>query len=110
LNHVSHGRLTLEHLVDLVATSPARLFGIIGKGRIAMGYDADFTLIDLEQQREITDDWIESKCGWTPFNGESTTGWPVGTIIAGRSVMRDGELLGVADGRPMKFFESENAD
>jgi dihydroorotase len=110
LNHVAKGRLSLEHLVDLVAGSPARLFGIIGKGRIATGFDADFTLVDLERRREITDDWIESKCGWTPFNGETTTGWPVGTIIAGRNVMRDGELLGVADGQPMKFFESENTD
>jgi dihydroorotase len=109
LNHVAEGRLTLEHLVDLVAASPARLFGIIGKGRIAVGYDADFTLVDLQRSQEISDSWVESKCGWTPFNGMNTTGWPVGTIIAGRSVMRDGELQGVADGRPFRFFEADNA-
>ena len=106
---MAEGRLTLEHLVDLVAASPARLFGIIGKGRIAVGYDADFTLVDLQRSQEISDSWVESKCGWTPFNGMNTTGWPVGTIIAGRSVMRDGELQGVADGRPFRFFEADNA-
>ena len=108
LNHVAQGRLTLEHLVDLVASSPARLFGIVGKGRVAVGYDADFTLVDLQHKREITDDWIESKCGWTPFNSETITGWPMATILVGNTVMRDGELLGTANGQPMRFFEAEN--
>jgi len=108
LNHVSAGRLTLEHLVDLVAASPARLFGIIGKGRIATGYDADFTLVDLQHKREITNDWIESKCGWSPFSGDVITGWPMATVIAGRSIMRDGELQGPAQGQPMRFFETKN--
>ncbi len=105
LNHVAAGRLTLERLVDLMCSGPQRLFGIIGKGRIAVGYDADFTLVDLGQSHDITDDWIESKCGWTPFNGETVTGWPCATLIAGRAVMREDELLGEASGQPMRFFE-----
>jgi len=105
LNHVAAGRLTLERLVDLMCSGPQRLFGIIGKGRIAVGYDADFTLVDLGQSRDITDDWIESKCGWTPFAGDTVTGWPRATIIAGRFVMREDELLGEASGKPMRFFE-----
>ena len=107
LNHVAEGRLTLERLVDLVCTGPQRLFGIIGKGRVAVGYDADFTLVDLGQAREITDDWIESKCGWTPFAGTTAKGWPRATIIAGRAVMREDELIGMATGQPMRFFECD---
>ena len=105
LNHMAEGRLTLERLVDLLCSGPQRLFGVIGKGRIAVGYDADFTLVDLDHSREITDDWVESKCGWTPFNGDTVTGWPRATIIAGRFVMREDELLGEASGKPMRFFE-----
>jgi len=107
LNHVAEGRLTLERLVDLVCTGPQRLFGIIGKGRIAVGYDADFTLVDLGLAREITDDWIESKCGWTAFAGTNAKGWPRATIIAGRAVMREDELIGTATGQPMRFFECD---
>ncbi len=107
LNHVAEGRLTLERLVDLVCTGPQRLFGIIGKGRIAVGYDADFTLVDLGLAREITDDWIESKCGWTAFAGTNAKGWPRATIIAGRPVMREDELIGMATGQPMRFFECD---
>jgi dihydroorotase len=107
LNHVAEGRLSLERLVDLLCAGPQRLFGIIGKGRIAVGYDADFTLVDLKEQREISDDWIASKCGWTPFAGTRVTGWPRATIINGRAVMRDGDLLGTASGQPMRFFEGE---
>jgi len=107
LHHVSEGRLTLEHLVDLVCSGPQRLFGIMGKGRIAVGYDADFTLVDLGLEREITDDWIESKCGWTPFAGATAKGWPRATIIAGKPVMREDELIGTASGQPMRFFECD---
>jgi dihydroorotase len=107
LHHVSEGRLTLERLVDLLCSGPQRLFGIRGKGRIAVGYDADFTLVDLKLEREITDDWIESKCGWTPFAGVSATGWPRATIIAGNAVMLEDELIGEASGQPMRFFECD---
>jgi len=109
LNHVAQGRLTLERFVDLMCSGPQRLFGIMGKGRIAVGYDADFTLVDLGLQRDITDDWIESKCGWTTFAGTSVTGWPRATIIAGNPVMMEDELIGTAAGQPMRFFECEYA-
>jgi len=105
LDHVNAGRLTLERLVDLMAAGPARIYGIIGKGRIAAGFDADFTIVDLKAERTITNQWIASRCGWTPFDGVQVTGWPVATIIGGRMVMRDGELLGAPGGRPVRFFE-----
>jgi len=73
LNHVHEGRLSLERFVDLTAHGPQRVYNIAGKGRLAVGYDADFTLIDLQGTRTITDDWIVRKCGWTPFIDMKTT-------------------------------------
>ncbi|MEZ5916679.1 MAG: amidohydrolase family protein [Parvularculaceae bacterium] len=106
LNHVAEGRLSLARLVDLVCHGPNRIFGIACKGRIAAGYDADFTLVDLSRKQTITHDWSASKCGWTPYDGLTVTGWPVGTILRGNVVMRDGELLGSALGEPMRFQEA----
>ncbi len=77
LDHVHAGRLTLARMVDLMCAGPARVYGAIGKGRLAAGYDADFTLVDLQRRRTIEDSWIASPCGWTPFAGMSVTGWPV---------------------------------
>ena len=92
LDHVNKGRLSLARFVDLTSAGPQRIFGIAGKGRIAVGYDADLTIVDLKLQKTITDDWIASKCGWTPFAGRNVKGWPVGTILRGNIAMWDGEL------------------
>ena len=77
-----------------ISPAPARrgVFGIAGKGRIAAGYDADMTVVDLKQRETITDKWIASRAGWTPYNGVTVTGWPVGTFVRGHKVMWDGEL------------------
>ena len=69
LDHVQAGRLSLERLVDLTSAGPARIFGIAGKGRIAAGYDADFSIVDLQARRIIRDEWIASVSGWTPYDG-----------------------------------------
>jgi dihydroorotase len=106
LDHVAKGRFTLERFVDLTSHGPARLFGIAGKGRIAQGYDADFTVVDLKRTETIENRWIASRCGWTPYDGMAVTGWPVGTIIRGRKVMWDGEILGPAKGQPIAFAET----
>jgi dihydroorotase len=106
LDHVNAGRLTLERFVDLTSAGAARIFGIAGKGRIALGYDADFTVVDLKAKKAIENSWIASKCGWTPFDGMETTGWPVATIIRGISVMRDGALVSAGQGRPVRFVET----
>jgi dihydroorotase len=103
LDHVNAGRLTLERFVDLTSHGPNRLFGIRGKGRIAVGYDADFTIVDLQRRETITNGWIESRCGWTPYDGVSVQGWPVGTVIRGKRVMWDGAIAGPAQGRPVRF-------
>ncbi len=106
LNHVSEGRLTLERFVDLTSAGPARLFGIAGKGRLALGYDADFTIVDLGARRRITNMWSASRCGWTPFDGMEVTGWPAMTVVRGRVVAREGELLGEPQGTLVRFMET----
>jgi dihydroorotase len=109
LTHVNAGRLSLERFVDLTSHGPQRIFGIACKGRIAAGYDADFTIVDLAAKRTIEDDWIASKCGWTPFAGKTVTGWPKGTMIRGRRVMWEDEILGKAGGEPVRFLEALSA-
>jgi len=106
LDHVAAGRLTLERLVDLTSAGPQRLFGIAGKGRIAVGYDADFTILDLKRRETIRDGWIASRCGWTPYDGVSVTGWPVGTMLRGRRAMWEGALVEGARGEAVRFGET----
>ena len=107
LDHVNAGRLSLQRLVDLTSHGPQRLFGIANKGRIAVGYDCDLTVVDLKRRETITNGWIASKCGWTPYDGVQVTGWPVGTVIRGRRVVWDGSLTGAAaNGAPVKFYEA----
>ena len=103
LDHVNAGRLSLARMVDLMCAGPARVYGAVNKGRLAIGYDADFTLVDLQARRTITDDWIVSPCGWTPFHGMSITGWPVATIIRGHIAMQNDEVLGTPTGRLVRF-------
>ena len=103
LDHVAAGRLTLARFVDLTSAGPARLFGMVGKGRIAAGYDADFTVVDLKRRETIRDSWIASRCGWTPYDGKTVTGWPVGTFVRGRRVMWEGELATPSQGAPARF-------
>lgn len=106
LDHVHAGRLSLERLVDLTSHGPQRVFGLAAKGRLAVGYDADYSLVDLKRRVTIADDWIASRCGWTPFVGRSVTGWPAMTVIRGHVVMREGELCGPPSGRPIRFQEA----
>jgi dihydroorotase len=106
LDHVNAGRMTLERFVDLTSAGAARIFGIAGKGRIARGYDADFTVVDLKKKRRIENSWIASTCGWTPFDGMETTGWPVATIIRGRTIMRDHALVLGGQGEKVRFVET----
>lgn len=105
LDHVNAGRLSLERLVDLTSHGPQRLFGIRNKGRIAVGYDGDLTVVDLKRQQTIDNSMIASRCGWTPYHGVTVTGWPVGTFVRGRRVMWEGEVLGPAAGEPVRFYE-----
>jgi dihydroorotase len=103
LDHVNAGRLPLARMVDLLCAGPARVYGAIGKGRLAAGYDADFSIVDLKRRRTIEESWIVTPAGWTPFAGMQVTGWPAATVVRGRIVMRDDEVLGEPSGKLVRF-------
>ena len=106
LTHVAEGRLSLERLVDLTSHGAQRVFGLADKGRLAVGYDADLTLVDLSARRTITHAAMASRVGWTPFDGMAAKGWPMATIIRGRVVMRDDEIVAPSLGEPVRFAET----
>lgn len=106
LDHVNAGRLTLQRFVDLSSHGPNRIFGMARKGRIAAGYDADFTIVDMKRRETITNEQQGSKAGWTPHHGREVTGWPVGTIVRGMRVMWDGEIVTAGRGRAVEFSEA----
>jgi len=103
LDHVNAGRLTLQRFVDLTSAGPQRIFGVVRKGRIAAGYDADFTIVDMKRVETIRDSWIASRSNWTPYDGKTVTGWPVGAIVRGRRVMWEGELTTPSAGEAVRF-------
>jgi dihydroorotase len=106
LNHVNNGKLTLERFVDLVCYGPNRVHQIANKGRIAAGYDADFTIVDMNAKRTITNAQQKSKSGWTPYDGKKVQGWPTHTIVRGHCVMKEDELLGPPVGKIIRFRET----
>ena len=76
---------------------------MVTKGRIAVGYDADFSIVDLKKRWTVTEDWLQSRCGWSPFTGMELTGKPVGTFVRGNRVMWEGQLANAANGQPLRF-------
>ena len=106
LDHVNAGRLSLARFVDLTSAGPQRIFGLATKGRIAMGYDADLTIVDMGRTETIRNAQVASRCGWTPYDGVTVKGWPVATVVRGRTAMRDGQVIGPATGEPVKFYEA----
>ncbi|WP_019220486.1 dihydroorotase [Bartonella senegalensis] len=105
LTHVNAGKISLERFVDLTSHGPSRIFGISCKGRLAVGYDADLTIVDLKREEIMTNALIGSRAGWTPYDGKKVKGWPVGTIIRGMRVMWEGEIVTPSQGQPVKFTE-----
>ena len=103
LNHVNEGKLSLQQLINLVCENPVRIFGIKNKGFIKENYDADFTIVDMNKKILIKDENIESKCGWSPFNGMEFKGSPMATIISGKIKMKEGKILGDPGGTPLEF-------
>jgi dihydroorotase len=103
LDHVHQKRLSLEKLTMLVTENPRRVFGLKNKGRIAVGYDADLTLVDLNKKMEIKKSWLASKSNWSIFEGMNVTGWPVGAFLNGQLAMQDEQILIPNSGKPAYF-------
>ncbi|YBV98030.1 dihydroorotase [Phyllobacteriaceae bacterium JZ32] len=106
LDHVNAGRLSIERFVDLTSHGPNRIFGMARKGRVAVGYDADLTIVDQKRRETITHAQAGSRAGWTPYDGRTVTGWPVGTIVRGLKVMWEGEIVTPSQGEPVEFVEA----
>jgi len=106
LTHVAEGRLSLERFVDLTSHGPQRIFGLADKGRMAEGFDADLTLVDLAARPSIRHEDMATRSGWTPFDGFQAKGAPVMTIIRGQAVMRDGAVVAEGLGEPVRFLET----
>ena len=109
LNHVAEGRLSLRRFIELTSSGPQRVFGLVGKGRIALGYDADFTIVDLKKRWTVGSDWLSSRCNWSPFEGMDLTGKAVGTIVRGNRVMWEDTLANEAVGEAVRFEATEFA-
>ena len=106
LNHVNAGKLSLLRLIDLTSYGPARIYNLINKGRIALGYDADLTIVDLKKKKVIENNWIASRSSWTPYDGLEVTGWPISTIVRGNVVMKDMEIIGKPIGKQIISSET----
>ena len=103
LDQVHRGRCTIEQVVHWMCDGPARVWNMVGKGRIAVGYDADLVLVDLQKTATVDNDCQETKCRWSPWHGVSLTGWPVRTWVLGREVWREGQFDHSARGREVQF-------
>ncbi|MFC4596240.1 dihydroorotase [Sphingobium tyrosinilyticum] len=109
LNHVAEGRLSLRRFIELTSSGPQRVFGLVGKGRIALGYDADFTVVDIKKRWTVGSEWLASRCNWSPFEGMDLTGKAVGTIVRGHRVMWEDTLANEAVGEAVRFEATEFA-
>ena len=103
LDHVAAGRTSLQRVIELTSAGPQRVFGLVTKGRIAAGYDADFSVVDLKKRWTISEAWLASRCGWSPFTGMDLTGKPVGTFVRGHRVMWEDQLANAAVGEAVRF-------
>lgn len=108
LNHVNEGRLSLIRFVEMVTANQARVFGIVNKGYLRPGFDADVTIVDLKKQKTIDNSWIASKCGWTPFHGMQVKGWMTHTIVGGKLVMENDEVILPSQGQPVNFKDTRS--
>lgn len=91
---VQRGRITIERMVDVLSTTPARLFGMPNKGAIEVGRDADIVLFDPQERRTITQAELHHTSDYTPYEGLAASGIVRSTIVRGEFVVRDGHFVG----------------
>ena len=103
LDHVNNKKLKFQRLVELLSINPCKIFNIKKRGEIREGYFADLTVIDMNLNFKITNDWIASRCGWTPFNDKIVKGFPVGTIVNGKIASWDKKIVDTKFGQPLEF-------
>lgn len=103
LDAVNKGKITLNKLVSLLSEEPAKLYGIYPKkGSLQSGTDADITIVDMNKKFVIKKDKLHSKSKVTAFDGFQVQGVPVKTIVRGKTIMKDGEIVSKPEGRFIK--------
>lgn len=103
LNHVNQAHLSLERFTEMVTENVRHIFKLQNKGRIQVGFDADFSFIDLKKERRIENSWIQSKSQWTVFDGMKVKGWPQRVILNGRTCMQDDQIVSPHHGQGVWF-------
>jgi len=103
LTQAMQGRCSVAQVSHWMSTAVAKAYGIVGKGAIASGYDADLVLVDLDKYHPVLREELQTKCGWSPFEGWNLTGWPVMTIVGGEVVYNRGQFNGQVRGRALMF-------
>jgi len=103
LNHINNKNLSLDQLIKFMCENPCKIFGIKKKGYIKEGFDADLTIVDMNKEQTIKNEMMATKCGWTPFNNMTIRGFPIATIINGKTVMFDGKVVIEIFGQPLEF-------
>jgi len=93
LTEVKRGWLSIGDVVRLMSERPSEIFRLTGKGVLKSGYDADFTVVDLDKKHRVDAAFFRSKAKYSPFDGRLVEGKAVRTIVAGQVVMEDGEIL-----------------
>ncbi|WP_010584907.1 dihydroorotase [Schlesneria paludicola] len=106
LDCVNAGICSLESVVHWMCDAPARVWDMVGKGRIAEGYDADLVLVDLGKKQTIRNENQQTKCGWSPWHGVALQGWPVRTLVHGHTVYLDGQFDESIRGREIEYDHS----
>jgi dihydroorotase (multifunctional complex type) len=93
LDAALRGRTSFERVVEAYAERPARTYGLVRKGRLAPGSDADIAIFDPTGERRLGADEIVSRAGWTPYEGTEVRGRIVATFLRGQQLVDDGQLL-----------------
>jgi dihydroorotase len=92
LDCVNAGICSLESVVHWMCDAPARVWDLVGKGRIAEGYDADLVLVDMGKKQTVRNENQETKCRWSPWDGVALQGWAVRTFVGGKTVFLNGQF------------------
>ena len=103
LTQSQQNRCTVAQVANWMSTAVARAYRIPNKGLIEPGYDADLVLVDLSTYRPVLREELQTKCGWSPFEGWNLTGWPVVTIIGGQIVYDHGKIDTTVRGKALTF-------
>ena len=103
LRLAQEGRLKLQTLVALASATPARLYGLAAKGSIEPGFDADIVLCDTEATHRLNRWDVQSKCGWSPYEGARIGAFPRAVYLRGELAAADGKPVGQRAGRPATF-------